>query len=195
VGHSEFRGKIPLRKLERVSQLSKSQGLWFSLGLRLGTGHGGRILQKPTKTGNKKRVSGVHNVEFRSLFEECIFILKQKQYNAGMIWFRFHSNQFLALMMICLALAGCGQADQANTHLGSIDQTAKEMRDELKKTREFLATATSQSERIADALVSLQLLAKDMVKLIQTTFVKKPAAQTDDIDAVIGAGSTSGEQS
>jgi predicted small secreted protein len=97
-------------------------------------------------------------------------------------------------LLVSLLLAGCGQANTANGHLGSIDQTAKEMKEELKKTREFLDTATTQSQRIADALVSLQTLAQDMVKIIQTTFVKKPPAATDDIDSVLGGGADEGEK-
>jgi hypothetical protein len=100
----------------------------------------------------------------------------------------------LAIVSLFLLLSGCGEATTANGHLGSIDQTAKEMRDELKKTREFLDTATTQSQRIADALVSLQSLAQDMVKIIQTTFVKKPPAATDDIDSVLGGSSNEGEK-
>jgi hypothetical protein len=95
-------------------------------------------------------------------------------------------------LLVFLSVAGCGQATTANEHLGSIDQTAKEMKDELRKTREFLDTATTQSQRIADALVSLQVLAQDMVKIIQTTFVKKPPASTDDIDSVLGGSSDEG---
>ncbi|MBU6153021.1 MAG: hypothetical protein KGP28_01855 [Bdellovibrionales bacterium] len=97
-------------------------------------------------------------------------------------------------LLIFLLVSGCGQANTANEHLGSIDQTAKEMRDELKKTREFLDTATTQSQRIADALVSLQMLAQDMVKIIQTTFAKKPPAATDDIDSVLGGSEGEGEK-
>jgi len=91
--------------------------------------------------------------------------------------------------LMSLVLAGCGQAEQANVHLSSLDSTAKEMRDELKKTREYLSSATTQSERIADAIVALQALAQDMVKMIQATFVKKPPAATDDIDAVVSGAS------
>ncbi len=100
----------------------------------------------------------------------------------------------VSLVLFLGSLGGCGQATTANEHLGSIDQTAKDMRDELKKTREFLDTATAQSKRIADAMVSLQVLAQDMVKIVQATFVKKPPAATDDIDSVLGGDSNGGEQ-
>ncbi len=100
----------------------------------------------------------------------------------------------VSILFLVFMVSACGQANTANEHLGSIDQTAKEMRDELKKTREFLDTATTQSQRIADALVSLQTLAQDMVKIIQTTFVKKPPAATDDIDSVLGGSANEGEK-
>ena len=90
------------------------------------------------------------------------------------------------LLVLSLLSQGCGQVSAAGDHLGSMDQTSKAMLEELKKSRESLGTATDQSKRIADALVSLQLMAVDMVKIIQATFVKKPTGQTDDIGSVLG---------
>ena len=97
----------------------------------------------------------------------------------------FYRFPLLVLFMVMLGASGCGQAEQANQHLSSMDETSKGMLSELKKSRESLTQATTQSERIADALVALQTLSTDLVKVIQATFIKKPPAATDDIDSVL----------
>ena len=91
----------------------------------------------------------------------------------------------LISLMALLSLAGCGVATTANSHLGNMDETSKRMLEELKSSREQLEVATRQSERIADALVTLKDLGVDLVKMLQATFAQKPAAKTDDIDDVL----------
>ena len=96
---------------------------------------------------------------------------------------------YLPMFIVACVLQGCGQINQSNEHLGSMDATSKQMLLELKSSRESLALATKQSERIADALVALKDLSVDLVKVLQATFAKKPAEKTDDIDSVIGPNS------
>ena len=98
-------------------------------------------------------------------------------------------TNLIPIIVSGLILQACGQINQSTEHLGSMDATSKQMLLELKSSRETLAVATLQSERIADALVALKDLSFDMVKIMQSTFAKKPTEKSDDIDSVIGPNS------
>jgi len=91
----------------------------------------------------------------------------------------------IILLLITFTLSACGQINQSNEHLGSMDNTSKQMLLELKSTRESMSIATEQSQRIADALVALKDLSVDLVKIMQSTFAKKITEKTDDIDSVV----------
>ena len=94
-------------------------------------------------------------------------------------------NPLVTTLLLFCMLPACGQINQSTEHLGSMDKTSKQMLEELKSSRESLAIATHQSERIADAIVALKDLSVDLVKVMQSTFAKKTTEKTDDIDSVI----------
>lgn len=92
----------------------------------------------------------------------------------------------IRIYLVVLALStGCGQVDQANSHLKEMDQTSKQMLQELALSRESLTQATAQSVRIADALVAIKDLSIDLTNLLKSMFKIKEPKKTDDIDAVI----------
>ena len=93
-------------------------------------------------------------------------------------------------LMIMMVLAGCAQADRANTHLGAMDDTSKSMLEELKKTEKLFDSATKQIEAIATALTALKDMGVDVMNLMKTAFVRKPAGGTDDIGSVLGEPAT-----
>ncbi|NDG85053.1 MAG: hypothetical protein EBX52_08460 [Proteobacteria bacterium] len=95
-------------------------------------------------------------------------------------------NLPVAVWMMVTVLAGCAQADRANTHLGSMDDTSKAMLDELKKTQQTFDAAAKQVEAIATALTAIKDMGLDVMNLMKTAFAKKPAGGSDDIGAVLG---------
>jgi|GEM_PF-3543280 len=93
----------------------------------------------------------------------------------------------VAGVLVAMAvLSGCGQADRANTHLGSMDDTSKSMLEELKKTQKTFDAAAKQVEAIATALTAIKDMGLDVMNLMKTAFAKKPPGGTDDIGAVLG---------
>lgn len=97
-------------------------------------------------------------------------------------------KQTLARLVLLgfLSLAvSCSQANQATHHLGAMDQTSQQMLEEIKNSEKVLLAATKHMESISQALNALKDLGVDLVKMMQTTFARKPAAQTDDIDGVL----------
>ena len=89
---------------------------------------------------------------------------------------------FASLVMI----TSCGQANTANQHLGSMDQSAKELLEEIRKSQNALDLATSQLVRMADSLVAFQQMGTDVVKIMTDSFSKKDPTPTDNIDDVLG---------
>jgi hypothetical protein len=109
-----------------------------------------------------------------------------------------HARTRLVLLCLLGSAVSCSQANQANHHLGAMDQTSQQMLEEIRKSEKVLVAATRHMENIAQALTALKDLGVDLVKMMQTTFARKPAAQTDDIDGVLNqpedhAGDHSGD--
>ena len=66
-----------------------------------------------------------------------------------------------------------------------MDRTSQQMLEEIKNSEKILVSTTRHIESIAQALTALKDLGVDLVKMMQTTFARKPAASTDDIDGVL----------
>jgi hypothetical protein len=91
----------------------------------------------------------------------------------------------LVILGALSVFSACSQANQATQHLGAMDQTSQQMLEEIRNSEKVLAAATKQMESIAESIKALKDLGVDLVKMLQTTFARKPAAPTDDIDGVL----------
>jgi hypothetical protein len=89
-------------------------------------------------------------------------------------------------LLLLVLLTSCGQANTANQHLGSMDQSAQEMLEEIRKSQNSLNKATDQLVRMADSLVAFQQMGTDVVKIMSDNFSKKEPTKTDDLDDVLG---------
>ncbi len=92
----------------------------------------------------------------------------------------------IALLTLITCIASCSQADTANQHLGSMDRSAQEMLEEIRKSQTALNKATDQLVRMADSLVAFQQLGMDAMKIFGDSFSKKDPAPTENIDDVLG---------
>jgi hypothetical protein len=92
-----------------------------------------------------------------------------------------------SFLLICiLACTACSQANTANQHLGSMDRSAQEMLEEIRRSQTALNKATEQLVRMADSLVTFQQLGTDAFKIFSDSFSKKEPAPTDNIDDILG---------
>lgn len=92
----------------------------------------------------------------------------------------------VSTLLLSSLIASCGQADTANQHLGSMDQSAQDMLEEIRKSQTALNKATDQLVRMADSLVSFQQMGTDAIKIFSDSFSKKEPAKSDNIDDVMG---------
>ena len=88
-------------------------------------------------------------------------------------------------MILMSGMIACGQADTANQHLGSMDESTKILISEFKKTQETLKDATNHVGRMANSIEALQKLGVDTVKLFSETFQPKPPTKTSNIDDLV----------
>jgi hypothetical protein len=89
------------------------------------------------------------------------------------------------VILLFFAISGCGQVEQTNQHLGSMDLTTQKMAEEIKRDGEYLAAFTQELKSIAESLKSFELLGNELQSLLKNTFKPKPPSKTDDIEDVL----------
>jgi len=90
------------------------------------------------------------------------------------------------VLLLCSLISSCGQADTANQHLGSMDKSAQNLLEEIRKSQSALNKATDQLVRMADSLVSFQQMGTDVMKIMSDSFSKKEPTKTDNIEDILG---------
>jgi hypothetical protein len=90
----------------------------------------------------------------------------------------------ITCMILTSGLIACGQADTANQHLGSMDESTKILISEFKKTQETLKDATNHVGRMANSIEALQKLGVDTVKLFGNAFKPREPSKTENIEDI-----------
>ena len=92
----------------------------------------------------------------------------------------------ITCIILTSGMIACGQADTANQHLGSMDESAQKLLEEIRKSQVTLDKATTELSRMADTLTAFQQMGLDLFKIFGNANASKTPAKTDDIDDVLG---------